>query len=346
MKQIHNPQHLPVYLWLVLCLGMVVSMIVIGAITRLTDSGLSMVEWRPLYGFLPPLNDAEWQRIFALYKQIPEYRYQNLGMDLAGFKQIFFWEYFHRLWGRLIGIVYFFPLCYFWWRGQLFALSRTKLVILLLLGGLQGIIGWWMVKSGLSERLDVSAFRLMIHLGCALVIMILLWGLVQRMHQQCFTQPNTTLYASWISPMSHLVLALVFTTILSGALVAGNDAGLVYNDWPYMNGKWVAAEYDGLSLTAWLEEPATVQFHHRIIAYISFILVIGFAIFLWRDYRRSPLRSSIGIIFITMIGQLLLGIATLMSVGNTILATCHHANAILLLLAVCRTHWLVHHQHH
>ena len=157
-------------LWLIGCCAMILSMAGIGAITRLTESGLSIMEWAPITGALPPLSEAEWQRLFALYRQIPEYQQVNAGMDLAAFKSIFWWEYIHRLWGRLIGLVFALPFLWFWWRGRLDRRLTRLLLVALLLGALQGLLGWFMVASGFGDRTDVSQYRLVAHLGLALVI--------------------------------------------------------------------------------------------------------------------------------------------------------------------------------
>ena len=318
--------------WLVACGLLVFLMIIIGAITRLTDSGLSMIEWRPILGFLPPLSDAEWQRIFALYQQIPEYRFQNYGMDIEGFKSIFWWEYFHRLWGRIIGLVYTIPLIVFWWRGMLPKAWRPALVVLLLLGGLQGVIGWWMVKSGLSENLDVSAFRLMVHLGMALLILMGLWCFILAGHTEKsdVSRETMTQYALGL-PVYIALGVLVFVSILSGALVAGNDAGAVYNDWPLMNGAFVPVEYSGRQSSAWFDHQATVQFHHRILAYGLFCFIVVLNICAWRSSWTE--RFGLAAVLFVICLQIVLGILTLLSVVETALAISHHINAVILLLA-------------
>ena len=320
-----------VQLWLITCGILVLLMIVIGAITRLTDSGLSMIEWRPILGFLPPLSDAEWQRIFALYQQIPEYRFQNYGMDIEGFKSIFWWEYFHRLWGRIIGLVYTIPLVIFWWRGMLPRAWKPALIVLLFLGGLQGVIGWWMVKSGLSQNLDVSAFRLMVHLGMALLILSGLWWLIlsSRTEKSDVSRETIVQYSLGL-PIYAALWLLVFITVLSGALVAGNDAGMVYNDWPLMNGSFVPMEYSGASFSAWFEQQATVQFHHRMLAYGLYLFVVVLIVRVWRSSPSERLGLLV-ILFVLCI-QIALGIVTLLSTVDTMMAISHHVNAVALLL--------------
>ncbi len=323
--------HRSVLIWFAICVVLVLLMIVIGAITRLTDSGLSMIEWRPILGFLPPLDDAEWQRVFALYKKIPEYRFQNYGMDIEGFKSIFWWEYFHRLWGRIIGIVYAVPLAIFWWRGMLPKAWKPALVVLLFLGGFQGVIGWWMVKSGLSQNLDVSAFRLMVHLGMALLILSGLWFFLLEAFQKNANVSRETIGQYTLKmPIYTALWVLVLISILSGALVAGNDAGTVYNDWPMMNGSFVPTEYLGKSFASWFDHQATVQFHHRMLAYGLFAFVVFLNIRVWRlpSVERGGLRA----IFLVICIQIGLGIATLFSTVHTALAIAHHVNAVVLLL--------------
>lgn len=329
------PIHRSVQFWLVFCGILVLLMIVIGAITRLTDSGLSMIEWRPIRGFLPPLSHDEWQRIFALYQQIPEYRFQNYGMSLEEFKGIFWWEYIHRLWGRIIGLVYAIPLVVFWWRGFLPQKWKPALVILLFLGGLQGLIGWWMVKSGLAENLDVSAFRLMVHLGMALLILSGLWTLILagRVEKRNVSRETMTHY-SLATPTYAALWGLVFVSILSGALVAGNDAGMVYTDWPWMNGAFVPAEYAGATISAWFEEQATVQFHHRMLVYALFVFVVALNFFVRQSSRAE--RRDLAMVLCIICIQMGLGIATLFSTGGTVLAISHHINAVFLLLVMTK----------
>jgi len=200
-------------------------MIIIGGITRLTESGLSMVEWRPIWGFLPPMSDSEWNRVFLLYTNSPEYIKINIGMNLEEFKKIFFWEYFHRLWGRLIGIVFFIPLIFFTVLKKIPKQILPKLFIILILGGLQSIIGWWMVKSGLVNDPTVSQYRLAVHLSNALLILFfLVWVYLEI--QEGISKIKLD--------FSFFVFSLISITIIAGAFVAGMDAGLMYNEYPMM----------------------------------------------------------------------------------------------------------------
>ncbi|MEC7658014.1 MAG: COX15/CtaA family protein, partial [Pseudomonadota bacterium] len=237
-----------VFSWLSTVALMVALMMLIGAITRLTESGLSMVEWRPLIGALPPLSEAEWSRIFDLYRQTSEYRLENAGMTLPEFKTIFWWEYIHRFWGRLIGLVFALPFFWFLWRGHIPRPLKPHLFVLLILGGLQGMIGWWMVKSGFVDRHDVSQYRLTVHLTMAFLIFGYLIWLIANFIERAAPVPTTpvSLRRSAIG-----FLLLVTITVMSGGLVAGLGAGFDYNTWPLMADAFVPVGlYEGS--TWWL----------------------------------------------------------------------------------------------
>jgi heme a synthase len=306
--------------WLLVCCTLVFVMVLLGGLTRLTESGLSIVEWKPVTGVLPPLSAAEWQAEFAKYQATPEYQKVNTGMSLAAFQRIWWMEYSHRLLGRLIGVVFLLPFLWFLARGQVPAGYRGHLWLVFLLGGAQGAVGWYMVKSGLVDRPDVSQYRLAAHLGLALVIYLymlrlaldLLWPVARR---------SGSAIAAWV------VLALVFVQALIGALVAGLDAGLHYNTFPLMDGALVPP---GLLLEQpwWLnlfENPITVQFTHRIGAYVVTVAVLWFC---WRS--EHPLR---GWLLAALALQVALGIATLLLVVPLPLAWAHQAGAVLLLTA-------------
>ena len=303
--------------WLFFTAFMVLAMAVIGAVTRLTESGLSMVEWRPLIGALPPLSEEEWARVFALYQETPEFQKKNAGMELAEFKNIFFWEWFHRLWGRLIGVIYALPLFYFWRSKKIPKGFGRKLIIGLILGGLQGLMGWYMVKSGLIDRPSVSHFRLAAHLSLAVIIFsYLLWlafdlrGNKAKNASCCRSSSYSILRHGWVT------FALIALTIIWGAFVAGLDAGLVYNTWPMMGPHWIPPE-----LTSWiniLHDPVSVQFIHRWIAIITALFALTFAC----RIRSFPL---VGIAFL----QPGLGIITLLSQVSIPLAAMHQAGAFI-----------------
>ena len=317
-----------VTVWLLFMACAVAAMVSIGGITRLTESGLSMVEWRPLVGWLPPLSETEWQRVFALYRETPEFRQVNFSIDLEGFRQIFWWEYAHRLWGRLLGVFFAVPLAWFWLRGRLDRRLRARLLLLLALGALQGLIGWWMVRSGLADRPDVSAARLAVHLGMALVIFALIvWTLLDRIRPQ----EGRRSLPSW------LLLGLIAVAIVSGALVAGNNGGLIYNSFPLMDGALLPADYrSGPSWAAdALENPVAAQFHHRWLAVAALLAVVA----AW--LRAGGLRAGVAehLLLAAVLLQAGLGLATLLAVVPLGLAALHQLGAVLLLAAALfRTH--------
>lgn len=316
--------------WLGGCVLMVATMMLIGAITRLTESGLSMVEWRPLIGALPPLSASEWERVFELYRNTSEYRLENAGMSLSEFQSIFWWEYIHRLWGRLIGAVYGLPLIFFIWRGHVSGRLRAHLLILLVLGGAQGVIGWWMVKSGFVDRHDVSQYRLVVHLSMAFFILgYMLW----LMGDLVFGAKDAAEPASiWVRRTLSGVIVLVFVTMMSGGLVAGLGAGFTYNTWPLIEGAVIPeALFESSSgAVAIFEDILTVQFNHRMLAYATCLAVLS----IWMFSRHAPQtiwqRRVLLALALTVIGQILLGIATLLSVVAPPIAVLHQAGAILL----------------
>lgn len=292
---------------------MVFAMAVIGAITRLTESGLSMVEWKPLIGAIPPMSEAEWQRVFDLYKQTPEFQHKNSWMQLADFQKIFFWEWLHRLWGRLIGLVYALPLFWFWVRGQIPQGYKGKLLFILLLGAGQGFMGWYMVMSGLVDRPDVSHFRLAAHLMLAfLIYACLLWVAFDLKYYTKIRCSFCQLRHGWVA------LALVVITATWGAFVAGLDGGMVYNTWPKMDAHWMPPEVTGLF--AITHDPAAVQFFHRWIAILTGIAVFAYA---WR-IKNGPIAAM-------MFVQIGLGIATVMTQVSIPLAAAHQAGAMILI---------------
>lgn len=314
-------------IWLFVMAFLVAMMVVIGGVTRLTGSGLSMVEWRPLIGTLPPLSQAEWMRVFTLYQASPEYNDINYGMSLAEFKLIFFWEYFHRLWGRMLGIAFALPLAYFAFRKMIPQGYKLPLLVLLFLGGMQGVIGWWMVKSGLVSDPTVSQYRLATHLGMALFIYgMLLW-----------TGFNL-FYGKALRPSGHMmgVVTIVAITIIAGAFVAGMDAGLLYNEYPLMGDGLVPIEYGEEGLSDPFENPAAAQFHHRWIAVLAVIGVLT----LWRRANRIAHIRSRGItVGAIVLGQFTLGIITLLNGVPVWMGAAHQLGAVLLLGACL---WCVH----
>lgn len=322
-----------VALWLVFCAAVLFGMIVLGAVTRLTGSGLSMVDWQPLMGAIPPLTEQAWEETFAAYKQYPEYRKVNAGMDVRGFKRIFMYEYLHRLLGRLIGVIFFFPMLFFWLRGRVRPGLMPHLWALFLLGGLQGLLGWYMVQSGLVDIPRVSQYRLTAHLGLAVAIYAyMLWLAFDLVFRDSGAGGSG---ARPLGRWSLALIGLVYLMILSGGLVAGTRAGFAYPTWPLMGDTFIP---QGLYATtpAWLamfEDITTVQFNHRIFAYVLFLLINLFA---WQVYRRGAgryARTGALLLAAALWLQVVLGIATLLLHVPVSLAAAHQGCAVLLLTA-------------
>jgi len=309
--------------WLLISALMVFLMVIIGGITRLTGSGLSMVEWRPLLGFLPPMSDLEWNRVFNLYKLSPEYIYKNHGIELHQFKKIFFWEYFHRLWGRLIGFVFIIPLIIFLFLKQIPKQTLNKIILMLILGSLQGFIGWWMVKSGLVNDPSVSQYRLTVHLSNALLILFLLvWTYLDTKEGHSVIKLN----------FSFLVFLILSTTIVAGAFVAGMDAGLMYNEYPLMGGSLIPENYGEYKFLDPFENPASAQFHHRHLALLTMITVL---IYSFKSYSSNKdLKTKRIAIFLSCVVcfQFLLGIVTLINMVPVHLGALHQTGALILFI--------------
>ncbi|MBI1208387.1 MAG: heme A synthase [Azospirillum sp.] len=311
---------------------MVFAMAVIGAITRLTESGLSMVEWKPLIGILPPLSEAEWQRVFGLYQQSPEYRLHNAGMTLEAFRGIFWWEWFHRLWGQMIGFVFALPLLWFALQGQISRRLMPRLIGLFVLGGLQGAVGWFMVMSGLVERPSVSHYRLAMHLVMAILIFgVLLWTALDLIAERLGTVRAGS--PRGLSLHAGVALALALTTVVWGAFVAGLDAGQVYNTFPLMNGRLLPEEAWTI-VPAWLnvfENTALVQFLHRWLAITTLVVVqllwlrAGGAGLVRRNWLAVDLLAAMSVL------QVGLGVATLLKAVPVALAAGHQAGALTLI---------------
>ncbi len=330
-KPLANPKALG--LWLLAVAGMIFLMAVIGAITRLTESGLSIMEWAPIKGSLPPLSEGEWERLFTLYRAIPEYQQINAGMSLGEFKSIFWWEWIHRLWGRLIGLAFAGPFFWYLWRLRLPGWLQRHLWIALALGALQGLLGWFMVASGFAERTDVSQYRLVAHLGLALSIYAYLLTLALQL-----LEPQSTLRDTGrgLRPALWAVLGLIVLALGSGGLVAGLNAGLIYNSYPLMDGDLVPAGYAEVApwIANWGESVTAVQFNHRLLAHVTFLACLA----LWIYARRSLLPSKTGRAFdllaLAALAQLLLGIATILLAVPIWLGAAHQAGAMLLLAAL------------
>jgi cytochrome c oxidase assembly protein subunit 15 len=321
-----------VALWLLGVAAIILGMVIVGGLTRLTGSGLSITEWDPIMGAIPPLNDAQWADAFAKYQRIPQYVIENRGMTLDGFKDIFWWEWSHRLLGRLVGVIFLLPFLWFAATGAIARAAWPRFVVLFALGGLQGFIGWWMVSSGLEVRVSVSQYRLAIHLGAAILLLgAILWtALDYSRDARGAPQPARRAF---------VFMAMVYGQMLLGALVAGLHAGLVYNSWPDMNGRLFPE--DGLAMTPlwrnFFENPALVQFDHRIGAYA----VMAMALFIFSRAVRltgTPKKSGKAVAIITTI-QVFIGITTLLLDVPEALAAAHQIAAALLF---CAAVWHAH----
>lgn len=309
--------------WLIICAVTVFAMVVLGGVTRLTGSGLSMVDWRPILGAIPPLTEEAWQATFEQYKQFPEYQKVNSGMDVEGFKSIFWLEYLHRLLGRFIGLLFALPFLYFLWRGRLYQPLTTKLVVLFVLGGLQGLMGWYMVKSGLVDDPNVSQHRLTAHLSLAIVIIL---GLLWVAWDLLYARPSRRDLGAF------LAASCVFVTMLSGGFVAGTDAGLLFGTWPLMGDRFVPEGVFAAGLLAAFEDPVTIQFNHRMLAYATSGVVLWFVFSRWR--RVGAAKPVLWLVLLLLGAQVLIGIATILLRVPVPLAAAHQAVGLALLLSL------------
>ncbi len=326
-------------LWLIVLFALVFVMILVGGLTRLTDSGLSITEWKPVTGAMPPMSEAAWQVEFDKYREIPEYKLQNQGMSLAEFQFIYWWEWGHRQLGRVIGLVWALGFFGFLLARNIPTGWTARLLGIGALGGLQGFVGWWMVSSGLTgTMLDVASYRLATHLGLAFVILgFIAWFVFElkceeRQLMQCRRHRETQLYS-----MTTWLTALAFFQILLGALVAGIDAGRTYTDWPLMAGGFIPPYPFDLE-PVWrnfFENAGLVQFLHRMAGYALFI----FGIVLWRAARRSPnsgTRGAFTVLLGVMVLQMLLGIFTVLYGAPLEIAIIHQFGAVALWVLILR----------
>jgi heme a synthase len=316
-------------LWLCAVAALVLAMVLVGGATRLTESGLSITEWRPVMGVVPPLSEGQWQGALAKYQAIPQYRALNAGMSLADFKVIYWWEWTHRLLGRVIGVAFLLPFIWFLWRGWIPRELRPRLWFIFTLGALQGAVGWWLVASGLSDRIEVSQYRLAAHLTLASIIYVaLIWAAAGRASPQTFPARAATRVGALC------LLVLVLAQIYLGALVAGLRAGYAYNTWPLIDGALMPRSGDLFFQTPqwrnFFENILTVQFDHRIIAYLIFI---GATVHAVEVARSEKARRRIGALaLLTAVAlQIALGVATLLLVVPLPLALLHQAGAMLVL---------------
>jgi cytochrome c oxidase assembly protein subunit 15 len=321
--------------WLYAVLLVLLALFVVGGATRLTGSGLSITEWKPIHGVIPPMNAAEWAEEFEKYRQIPQYEQINAGMTVDEFKVIFWWEWAHRLLARGVGFMVALPLAYFWLTGRLERHLKPKLLGLLALGGFQGFIGWWMVASGLSDRVSVSQYRLAMHLTLACLIfvatMLIARGLAP--HSAGPARRETRLFAGWM-------VVLVLVQIYLGALVAGLHAGMTFNTWPLMDGRLWPDQL--MTIAPWwlnfFENPKTVQFMHRMGAYVVFAAAAWHMVAAWRGEPGSTHARRAMLLFLLVTVQAVIGIATLLTVINLHAALTHHVVAIVL-LGFAAAHW-------
>ena len=332
-------------IWLIIIFGIVALIIVVGGLTRLTDSGLSITEWRPFSGAIPPLNETDWQSEFAKYQEIDEFRIQNQWMQLSDFKLIYWWEWGHRQLGRIVGLVWAAGFVWFLVRRQIPIGWTGRLVLLGLLGGLQGAIGWWMVSSGVTtgeSMVDVASYRLAIHLGLAFVILgfvgwyVMLLSRPERELMQARRGKEAKLFG-----LSTGLLHFTFLQILIGALVAGIDAGRSYTDWPLMGGQFFPAT--AFVFEPWwrnlFESPGFVQFVHRIVGY----LLLAFAILVWMKGRKSAhpkTKFAFHAVFVVLCGQICLGIVTVLFGAPVHIAIFHQLIAVFLWVLILRARFL------
>ncbi len=316
-----------VAVWLLVCCGLVFAMVVLGGFTRLTGSGLSMVDWRPLMGWLPPTSDAEWQRVFELYQQSPEYLKVNSHMGVDAFKGIFWLEFLHRLLGRTIGIVFLLPFVFFFAKGYIKAIEWPKYLLMFILGGMQGVLGWYMVKSGLIDRPHVSQYRLTAHLVAAFTIYAYMFWVAMSL----MFPTNGNNRHPWYR-RSLVLTVLTAVTIISGGFVAGLKAGKIYNTFPMMGDHWLPPGTMSLE-PAWrnfFDNMTTVQLDHRVLAIATLFAVVAF----WFKARKAdlPARSypAVNALLLIAVLQVTLGITTLLMSVPVVLGATHQAVAMLL----------------
>jgi len=316
--------------WLLSVAALIAIMVLVGGATRLTESGLSIVEWKPVTGTLPPLNQAQWTEAFEAYQTIPQYRELNAGMNLAEFKTIFWWEWSHRSLGRVIGIAYLLPFLWFLWRGVLSADLKRRLWLIFGLGALQGAVGWWMVASGLSQRVEVSQYRLATHLVLALLIFAAIVWTLRRL-----TERPSLVASSRLKITSMALLVLTFVQLYLGALVAGLRAGKIYNTWPDIDGALIPSASRLFFETPWwrnlFDNTLTVQFEHRMTAYALFVLAILHALDAVRSRAAAAAVNGAWWLAAVMTLQATLGILTLLNEVPMVLALAHQAVAIAVL---------------
>jgi len=326
-----------IFIWLITLTIMVLAIIIIGGLTRLTDSGLSIVDWKPILGIIPPLSHNDWMGKFDLYKLSPEYLYVNKNMSIYEFKYIFWWEWFHRFFARMIGVVLLFPLLYFAFKKNIGYPLYIRLFFIFLLGVIQAFVGWWMVKSGLNNDPHVSAYRLTFHLFNALLIFLLfLWTSMEYYYSK-----NINFFSKIFSLEFLILIAILLTllTIITGGFMAGTHAGQSFNTYPLMNGKIIPEDYylSDLGLVNLFENTIAINFNHRWMGTITFVYTFSLFLFFIFIKLINITKFIIILVLITLIFQFLLGILTLLSNVHIPYASLHQTNSIILLstLVIC-----------
>lgn len=316
-----------VAVWLLTCCALVFAMVILGGVTRLTGSGLSMVDWRPIMGVVPPMGDAAWQETFDLYRSSPEFQHRNFDMGVEDFKGIFWLEYLHRLLGRLIGIFFLVPFVFFAWTGRIAKTQTPKYIVMFVLGGLQGLLGWYMVRSGLVDDPHVSQYRLTAHLVAAFAIYAYMFWVALGLLSQRETPARHPYYKPTLA-----LTTLIVITVISGGFVAGLKAGLLYNTFPTMGGQWIPQGMLALE-PVWrnfFDHPVTAQFDHRLLAITTLLLVALY----WMGARRRQLppgaMAATNILLAIVLLQVALGISTLLLRVPVVLASAHQATAMVL----------------
>ena len=320
-----------IFIWLITLTIMVLAIIIIGGLTRLTDSGLSMVDWRPILGTIPPLSNNDWNAVFELYKQTPEYLIVNKNMDINEFKYIFWWEWFHRFFARMIGIVFLLPFIYFAFKKYLSFGLNIRLFFIIILGIIQAVVGWWMVKSGLSNDPYVSAYRLTFHLFNALIIFTMLtWTSMEYYYSK-----KINFFSNIISKefLIFIAILLTFLTIISGGFMAGTHAGQSFNTYPLMNGRIIPEDYflSDLGIFNMFENTIAINFNHRWMGTLTFVYTFSlFLFFLFTNFSQIS-KFIIMSVILTLIIQFFLGILALLSNVYIAYASLHQTNSIILL---------------
>lgn len=322
--------------WLIVCALLIFAMVILGGVTRLTGSGLSMVNWHPIHGVIPPVTETEWQQEFTHYQQSPEFNKINRDMSLDGFKQIFYFEYSHRILGRFIGLVFLIPFLFFWLSGKIRPGLTPRLVIMFILGGLQGLLGWYMVKSGLVDNPHVSQYRLTAHLIAAILIYAFIaWTAMTLLNPDPRISKKDSLRPGF-RKSAHYLMLLVVITIISGGFVAGLKAGLIFNSFPTMYGEWIPEGLFALNplYLNFFENQVTVQFDHRLLAIMTgCLLLLYWLISRFQDFDDAIARSF-NLVGLMVIVQVILGISTLLLHVPVWLAASHQAGALILFTAL------------